>query len=76
MTHIKKVSADAITYARIGIEEIKKKFNKLGYDKLYTLIKDTDIKSKKLVVLMGFLPSIIYETPIGVRMIKYSMETG
>ena len=76
LTNIKKVSADAITYARIGIEEIKKKFDKLGYDKIYTLIKDTDIKGKKLMALMGFFPSIIYETPIGVRMIKYSVETG
>jgi len=75
LTEIKRLSSDAIKYAKIGIEEIKKKFNSLGYDKIYTLIKDTDTQSKRLMLLLGFEPKIIYEDVVGVKFIKHEMET-
>ncbi len=75
LTEIRAVSADAIKHARAGMEEIKAHFHSLGYDKIYTLIKDTDIQSKRLVALLGFEPKIIYEDAVGTRYIKHDMET-
>lgn len=75
LINIKKVSKEAIEFAKEGLEEIKKKFNELGYDKIYTLIKDTDTQSKRLMSLVGFIPKVIYETDVGIKYIKYDMET-
>jgi len=75
LTEIKMLSGDAIKYAREVMVEVKDKFHLLGYDKLYTLIKDTDTQSKRLMLLLGFVPRVIYEDKVGVRYIKHDMET-
>ena len=75
LANIKRVSVDAIAYAKESMIEVRAYFNKLGYGKIYTMLKETDKRSEKLVMLMGFVPKIIYEDPIGTVMIKYDMET-
>ena len=67
-----------VGHVKLALEaliHIREKFDSLGYDKIFSLCPDTDSKTKRFFELLGFTPTIIYETQAGTRLIKFEMET-
>lgn len=74
-SNFKEVTGDVIKFCKMVMKELCDKFNSLGYDRLYTLVPETDIQTGRIMVLVGFIPEIIYQDDIGRKSIKYYMET-
>lgn len=73
---IKTLSAGSMKAAISGMREVLKKFNAMGYDKVYTLLHTGDTKSDKLISMIGFKPIIYYADPVGRKFTKYEMRTN
>ena len=74
-TTFKKNSIEVMKFAKTSMVEIRKKFDELGYDRVFILVADNDLETKKKVDWLSFTPTLIYESPIGTKFIKYETET-
>lgn len=74
-TSHKKKSIEVMKYAMRALVAIREKFDSMGYDKIFSLVLDDDQPAKQKLEWLGFYPTIIYDSPGGIRYIKYEMET-
>ena len=58
-----------------GMRNVLKRFNDIGYDKVFTLLRKGDKKGDKLISIIGFKPIVYYTCPVGTQFIKYEMRT-
>ena len=72
---LKETSIEVMKFSKRALVGVLAKFDALGYDKVFILIAENDEDTIKKASWLGFVPNIIYDTPLGIRFIKYEMET-
>lgn len=68
-------SIEVMKFSKRALLEILVKFDDLGYDRVFILVSENDKATIRKVDWLGFVPNIIYDSPLGIRLIKYEMET-
>ena len=72
---IKKMSSSVMKDIISGMRDVLKKFDEMGYDKVFTLNKKGDVKRNKISTIVGFKPIVYYKAQVGTEYIKYEMST-
>ena len=75
LTTFKSSSIEVMKFTKRAVKGIKAKLHELGYDKVYVLIAEGDEDAVKKIEWLGFIPKLVYDTPFGLRYVKYEMET-
>jgi len=74
-TALKESSIEVMKYSKRALVDVLVKFDELGYDRVFILVPENDQVTIRKVDWLGFVPKIIYDSPLGIRFIKYEMET-
>ena len=74
-TAVKSKSIEVMKFIKRALKELLTKFDELGYDKVYVLVAEDDEPTIQKTEWLGFTPKLIYDSPFGLRYIKYEMET-
>ena len=74
-TAVKGKSIEVMKFTKRAFKEIRAKFHELGYDKVYVLVAEGDEATVQKTEWLGFTPKLIYDTPFGLKYVKYEMET-
>ena len=75
LENVKVITPSSIKEIISGMRDVLKKFDKMGYDKVFTLLRSGDKKSDKLISVIGFTPIVYYSDGIGSKYTKYEMRT-
>lgn len=74
-TAVKGKSIEVMKFTKRALKELLTKFDELGYDKVYVLVAEDDKATIQKTEWLGFTAKLIYDSPIGLRYVKYEMET-
>lgn len=75
LSAVKQITPSSMRDILDGMVLVRKKFYDMGYDKIFSITKETDTKGNKLARMIGFIPSVYYEDNVGTRYIKNEMST-
>lgn len=75
-TAVKEKSIGVMKFMKKALKEILVKFDHLGYDKVFILVAENDLPTIQKTEWLGFTPRLIYDSPFGLRYVKYEMETS
>ncbi len=74
-TAVKSKSIGVMKFMKTALKQLLVKFDQLGYDKVFILVAEDDLATIKKTEWLGFKPRLIYDSPFGLRYVKYEMET-